>query len=277
MLLDPSRTRSGPVKQPEVIPLTSAGQLQNDDSENGAVPVLTIVVAVLNEEQNIPVVCQELLDVLPSLPATEIIFVDDGSTDQTVKELVRFRQATKISCFRILSHDRRCGKSSALRTGIRAAHGQWVATIDGDGQDNPQEISALFHAATKSVGRAPLVVGVRLKRQDTIWRRLATKFANGLRQKLLNDGCPDTGAPMKVFLRKDFLSLPYFEGLHRFIPALMQSYGVPLVCQPVVHRTRLHGESKYTNFGRAIVGIRDLLGVMWLRNRTHIPLSVREC
>lgn len=242
--------------------------------------VLSIVVAVLNEQENILPVCKELVTILPSLPSCEIVFVDDGSTDGTVEQLKQVRASVAgLENLRILRHDRRCGKSSALRTAIRHARGRWIATIDGDGQDDPLELVALLALGTEGEkrGRAPLTVGTRLKRSDTIWRRIATRFANGLRQKLLHDGCPDTGAPMKVFLREDFLCLPYFEGMHRFLPALFISYGVPLVCKPVHHRSRLHGHSKYTNLGRAIVGIRDLLGVMWLRNRTHLPKTVQEC
>ncbi|NHO18300.1 glycosyltransferase [Acetobacter oeni] len=247
-------------------------------SSDGA-PVVSIVVAVLNEQPNIASVCAEIAGVLSSLPSAEVVFVDDGSTDGTVLALTEARHIPGLKNLRILVHDRRCGKSGAMRTGIRNARGTWIATIDGDGQDDPAEIRGLLALALDAAqkGRAPLVVGTRPKRSDTVWRRIATRLANGLRQRLLNDGCPDTGAPMKVFRRTDFLDLPYFEGQHRFMPALMKSYGTPLLCKPVHHRLRLHGESKYTNFGRAVVGVRDLLGVMWLRNRTRLPSSVREC
>ncbi|GEN59142.1 glycosyltransferase family 2 protein [Acetobacter nitrogenifigens] len=242
-----------------------------------ASPALSVVIAVLNERENIAAVCQELATVRRDFPLSEIIFVDDGSTDGTIEAIVAARKIDGLGDIRILSHDRRCGKSSALRTGIRSARGRWIATMDGDGQDDPSAIVALYAEAGAAKGRPPLVVGVRPRRSDTIWRKLATRFANGLRKRLLNDGCPDTGAPMKLFLRSDFLALPQFEGLHRFLPALLQSYGVSLVCVPVRHRSRLHGQSKYSNLGRAVVGVRDLLGVIWLRNRTRLPVSVREC
>lgn len=243
-------------------------------------PVLSIVVTVLNERENIIPVCQELAAVLPHLPPCEIVFVDDGSVDGTLEMLREARETVPgLGGLRILKHDRRRGKSGALRTAIKNAKGCWIATIDGDGQDDPSEIPELLALGRsgQKTGRAPLVVGTRLKRSDTIWRRLATRFANALRQRILADGCPDTGAPMKVFLREDFLNLPQFEGLHRFLPALMKTYKIPLVCKPVRHRSRLHGESKYTNFGRAVVGVRDLLGVVWLRNRTRLPETVEEC
>lgn len=242
--------------------------------------VLTIVVTVFDEADNVLPVCRELADIVPSLPTCEILFVDDGSRDATAINLQKARETVPgLGGLRILQHDGRCGKSAALRTGITNARGRWIVTIDGDGQDDASEIPLLLSLALdgEKKGRTPLVVGTRLKRSDTIWRRLATRFANGLRQRMLDDGCPDTGAPMKVFLREDFLRLPQFEGLHRFLPALLKTYGVPLVCKPVHHRSRLHGSSKYTNLGRAIVGVRDLLGVMWLRNRTRLPRSVKEC
>lgn len=262
--------------------LLSSKEACPTENENFSVgsPVLSIVLTVLNERENIIPVCQELASVLPNLPDCEIVFVDDGSVDGTLEKLIQARQTISgLQGLRVLRHKRRCGKSGALRTGIKNAKGRWIATIDGDGQDDPSEIPELFALGLsgQKAGRAPLVVGTRLKRRDTIWRRLATRFANGLRQRILADECPDTGAPMKVFLREDFLNLPQFEGLHRFLPALMKTYRVPLVCKPVRHRSRLHGESKYTNLGRAIVGVRDLLGVVWLRNRTRLPETVEEC
>ncbi|MFT9400526.1 glycosyltransferase [Acetobacter sp.] len=239
-------------------------------------PILSIVIAVLNERDNLPFVCEELADACLDLPATEIIFVDDGSQDDTVAVLQQQR-AKCLPSLRVLSHDHCCGKSAALRTGITAAKGQWIATIDGDGQDDPRELIALLHLARSANGTPPLVVGVRKRRKDGWSRRVATRFANGLRRRLLRDDCPDTGAPIKLFERDAFLRLPQFEGLHRFLPALLNSYGVPLLCHPVKHRPRLHGQSKYTNLNRAIVGVRDLLGVIWLRNRTRLPKTVKEC
>lgn len=231
---------------------------------------ISIIVAVLNEAENIVPVCQEIAAILPQLPETEVIFVDDGSTDATLHQLQQVKQ-TLLPSLKIFSHDRCCGKSAALLTAIQGAEGRWIATMDGDGQDNPKDIVSMWREIKKWNGRPPLVVGVRLKRNDTLSRRLATRFANGFRKQLLKDGCPDTGAPMKFFLREDFLRLPQFEGLHRFLPALFAHYGVPLLCHPVHHRHRLNGVSKYTNLNRAIVGIRDLLGVLWLLNRIHIP------
>ncbi|MCQ8278534.1 glycosyltransferase family 2 protein [Acetobacteraceae bacterium KSS8] len=239
-------------------------------------PTLSVVAAVLNEAENIRPVCEEMATALAALQSWEVVFVDDGSTDGTVEALLAARDV--LPNLRVVSHDRRCGKSAALRTGIEAARGTWIATIDGDGQDDPREIPPMLALALEAGNHTPgpLVVGVRLKRNDNISRRFATRFANGLRRRLLRDGCPDTGAPMKLFRREDFLRLPQFEGVHRFLPALFQHYGSELICKPVHHRARLHGASKYTNLNRAIVGIRDMMGVIWLQNRTRIPGGTRE-
>ncbi|MEJ5117051.1 glycosyltransferase family 2 protein [Gluconobacter cerinus] len=237
---------------------------------------LSIVMAVLNEADNILPVCQELAGVLDGFPEnTEILAIDDGSTDATVEKLLEARRQY-LPNLRILSHPRRLGKSAALRTGATAAHGEWMATIDGDGQDDPSSIIRMLELARSANSKPPLVVGVRRKRNDRLSRRIATKLANGLRRRLLNDGCPDTGAPLKLFSREMFLRIPQFEGVHRFLPALLGHYGAPLICHEVQHRARLHGSSKYTNFNRALVGIRDLLGVMWLQNRTHLPDRLTE-
>lgn len=237
--------------------------------------VLSIVMPVLNEAENILPVCRELASALQKLPASEVIAVDDGSSDGTLDRLLEAR-STFIPQLRILSHPHCLGKSAALRSGAEAARGTWMATIDGDGQDDPHALIPMLEHAQRASGPPPIVVGVRRKRSDRLSRRIATRFANGLRRQLLNDGCPDTGAPLKLFSRALFLRIPQFEGVHRFLPALLGHYGAPLICHDVKHRARLHGHSKYTNLNRAIVGIRDLLGVMWLQNRTHLSSRVIE-
>ncbi|KXV49117.1 glycosyl transferase [Gluconobacter albidus] len=249
--------------------------VQGSFHDDGQPIRLSVVMAILNEADNILPVCQELAETFGADPSIEILAIDDGSTDATVKKLLEARQ-TLLPRLRIISHPKRLGKSAALRTGITAAKGQWIATIDGDGQDDPSAILTMLERATSTPDAPPLVVGVRRKRNDRLSRRVATRFANGLRRRLLNDGCPDTGAPLKLFLRDLFLQIPQFEGVHRFLPALLGHYGAPLICIEVQHRARLHGSSKYTNFNRALVGIRDLLGVMWLQNRTHLPDHLTE-
>ena len=251
----------------------AAAELAHPPRENSPLR-FSVVIAVFNEAENVVPVTKELVRAAGAVGPFELIYVDDGSNDDTADRLRALRaQGDPI---RILRHDRRCGKTAALVTGIAAARAPWIVTMDGDGQDNPGEIPGMLQAAWSSETVAPLVAGIRTRRNDPLPRRIATRFANGLRQKLLSDGCPDTACGFKAFRRDDFLRLPAFEGMHRFLPALFQTYGHPLVCYPVAHRARLKGRSKYTNFGRALVGIADLLGVLWLRRRSHVPAHIAE-
>jgi dolichol-phosphate mannosyltransferase len=204
--------------------------------------------------------------------------VDDGSTDGTAERIAAAPAGLAAGgpAIRTLRLDRRCGKTAALRAGIAAARGEWIATMDGDGQNDPRDLPGMFALGRDARGPAPLVAGVRLRRHDGWSRLVATRLANGFRRRALGDECPDSGCGMKAFRRADFLELPGFEGMHRFLPALFQLYGHPLICRPVTHRPRLRGTSKYTNFGRAMVGIGDMLGVIWLRSRTRRPGRVTE-
>jgi len=237
-------------------------------------PRLSVVIAVYNEAENVAAVVAELTAALAGLQPFETVFVDDGSTDATADQLMALSAAHPA--LRLLRHDRRCGKTAALRTGVAAARAEWVATMDGDGQNDPADIPGMLELGLAAVGSAPLVAGIRVRRNDPLSRRLATRLANGFRQAVLADHCPDTGCGLKAFRRGDFLRLPAFEGMHRFLPALFQTYGHPLLCKTVSHRARLRGQSKYTNFGRAVVGIGDMLGVIWLRSRTILPRKVTE-
>jgi dolichol-phosphate mannosyltransferase len=239
-----------------------------------ASPRFSVIVAVFNEADNVAPVTAEIMQAATPLGPFELIFVDDGSNDAT-RERLRVLRA-RHGMIRLLRHDRRCGKSAALVTGISAARAPWIVTMDGDGQDDAAEIPRLLEPAWAAGEPSPLVAGIRTTRRDRRSRRLATKFANGLRQALLRDNCPDTACGLKAFRRDVFLRLPAFEGMHRFLPALFQTFGHPLICVPVNHRPRLAGQSKYTNFGRAIVGMGDLLGVIWLRRRTRLPGRVVE-
>lgn len=277
---------SGPESDASYGRIANLGRTKQLDSETDSVtspreaapnsvsPRLSVIVAVYNEAESIAQVCDELLVALNPLQPHEIVVVDDGSTDATSGLVTELRR--KFPCLRLLRHDRRCGKSAALFTGINGARATWIATMDGDGQNDPADIVPMLRAALSAENAAPLVAGIRMRRYDSVSRRIATRFANGFRQAVLSDHCPDTGCGLKVFRRDDFLRLPMFEGMHRFLPALFQAYGHPLICQAVAHRPRLRGQSKYSNFGRAIVGVRDTLGVMWLRNRTRLPAKVTE-
>ncbi|MBL8551167.1 MAG: glycosyltransferase family 2 protein [Hyphomonadaceae bacterium] len=241
----------------------------------------SIVIAVLNEAENVGSVCDETLRKLAPVAPFEVVFVDDGSNDATPDILADI--AARDGRVRLVRHDRRCGKSQAVRTGVLAARAAWVATIDGDGQNDPGDLVAMLQAAWAANGGAeggdkpPLVAGNRRGQRKDPWSRLAaTRIANGLRAAVLGDHCPDTGCGMKAFPREAFLLLPCFEGMHRFLPALFQRYGHPLINVPVQHRPRMAGSSKYTNWGRALVGVFDLLGVIWLVRRTRAPGRVSE-
>jgi dolichol-phosphate mannosyltransferase len=256
-------------------------QITESSSDTGVIaaaeaacPRFAIVVAVFNEADNVAPVTAEIMQAATPLGPFELIFVDDGSNDATGDRLRVLRARHEM--IRLLRHDRRCGKTAALVTGIGAARAPWIVTMDGDGQDDAAEIPRLLEAAWTAGEPSPLVAGIRTTRRDRRSRRLATKFANGLRQALLRDNCPDTACGLKAFRRDAFLRLPAFEGMHRFLPALFQTFGHPLICVPVNHRPRLAGQSKYTNLGRAIVGLFDLLGVIWLRRRIRLPGHVVE-
>lgn len=229
---------------------------------------------MFNEAENVAPVTAEIIATARPLGDFELIYVDDGSDDATAERLRALR--ADEPAIRVLHHDRRCGKTAALITGIRAARAPWIVTMDGDGQDDAAGIPRLLDLGWTGGEPSPLVAGIRTTRQDRWSRRFATRFANGLRQALLRDGCPDTACGLKAFRRDVFLSLPAFEGMHRFLPALFQTFGHPLVCCPVNHRPRLAGRSKYTNFGRAVVGFSDMLGIIWLRRRTRLPGHVVE-
>ena len=234
----------------------------------------SIVVAVFNERENVPDVCREILETLAPAAPFEVIFVDDGSTDGTPEVLEAI--AAKDPRVRLVRQGKRCGKSQAVRTGVLAAAAPWIATLDGDGQNDPADLPDMLRVAAAAVGPSPLVAGVRVRRNDPVSRLIATRIANGFRSAVLGDQCPDTGCGVKVFDRDSFLLLPCFEGMHRFLPALFLKYGHPIINHPVQHRARLKGVSKYTNWGRALVGIFDMMGVIWLTRRTTAPPALAE-
>lgn len=238
--------------------------------------MITVVVPVLNEEENIAALLEEIACAAQAAPISEIIYVDDGSTDGTYATLQSLKG--KYSALRILRHDRRCGQSAALWTGVKAAGNDLVATLDGDGQNDPVDIVRLYDLYERHKNQCSklMIVGERKKRNDSFSRRLASRFANGLRAALLKDMTKDTGCSLKMFRRKDYADLPYFDHMHRFLPALMIREGVHLVHVDVSHRPRQHGVSKYGNFSRAIVGLTDLLGVRWLQTRPYVFPDITE-
>ena len=231
-------------------------------------PLISVVVPVLNEQDNIAPLIGEIVAALRGRHSFEIVYVDDGSTDATPDVLKA--QMRSVPELRVVRHAMRTGQSFAVRSGVKAAQGQWVGTLDGDGQNDPADLPKLLALALAGGPTLGLVGGLRLKRKDTIWKKIASKIGNGVRQFFLRDGCRDSGCGIKVFRREAFLDLPAFNALHRFTPALMISRGWVCDYAEVNHRPRERGVSKYNNLQRALVGIVDLLGVAWLRKRARI-------
>ena len=229
---------------------------------------LSIVVPVYNEAENVLPLLAEIDASLRATPPVEILFVDDGSDDETPARL-KSAMAGR-SDLRVLRHSPRSGQSAAVATGVRAASGDWVATLDGDGQNDPADIPHLLAAVEKDSGLS-LVGGLRQKRRDSLSRRLAGRWANAIRQSVLQDGCTDTGCGLKLFRREAFLALPSFDGMHRFLPALFLRQGYRVAYLLVGHRPRERGTSKYSNVRRAMIGVADLMGVWWLRRRARLP------
>jgi glycosyltransferase involved in cell wall biosynthesis len=236
---------------------------------------LSVVVPVKDEAGNVAPLAREIAAALKGEKDYEIIFVDDGSTDATAAELVALKPSLPL---RVLAHARNLGQSRALRTGIRAARSELIVTLDGDGQNDPADIPnlvALFRAEAANPAFA-MVAGERAKRQDTWKKRLASRLANKLRRSLLDDSANDTGCGLKVFRREAFLALPYFDHMHRYLITLMQREGYTIRFVRVSHRPRGTGKSKYGVIDRALVGVRDLLGVMWLKRRFRGPAEIKE-
>jgi dolichol-phosphate mannosyltransferase len=235
----------------------------------------SVVVPVCNEAENVEPLAREI-DAALNGRSYEMIFVDDGSTDQTAAILKTLKAS--MPAMRVLSHSFRSGQSAAVASGVRAARAPWVATLDGDGQNDPADIPKLIAARDSPQGRGvQLFMGNRkASRKDTAFRKLQSSIANGVRSSLLGDGTPDTGCGIKLFARDTFMDLPRFDHMHRFLPALFQRHGARVISVPVSHRPRTRGTSKYGLLNRLWVGIVDIAGVMWLRRRFKPGLLVRE-
>lgn len=230
----------------------------------------------MNEEGNIADLIAEIANAANHAPITEIIYIDDGSTDKTFDILKKVQ--SQYPSLRVLKHSHRSGQSAGLWTGIKAATNDIIATLDGDGQNDPADIPLVYdiYLKEKTTSEKVMVAGQRKKRQDNLGRRLASRFANNLRSFLLRDKTRDTGCSLKMFSRTDYINLPYFNHMHRFLPALMIRDGVKIAHVDVSHRPRTSGASKYTNLNRAIVGIADLMGVMWLQRRPNALPKITE-
>jgi len=233
---------------------------------------LSVVVPVKNEAANIEPLIREIVASSRQLAAFEIIYVDDGSTDSTLTELRRMTDA--IPQLRVLRHLTGCGQSTAITTGVLAANFNWIATLDGDGQNDPADIPKLLDRLRLATPEDNLhmLAGWRANRRDTWLRRFSSRTANSVRSGMLKDSTPDTGCGLKVFSRETFLRLPYFDHMHRFLPALVQRHGGQVESVVVNHRPRERGTSKYGLHNRLWVGIVDLFGVSWLMRRAKHPI-----
>ena len=238
---------------------------------------VTVVIPALNEAGNIGRLVEETYAAVPVSRLAEVIVVDDHSDDTTGVEVTDLIDSGRFPGLRYLRHDARSGQSAALRSGIIAATSPIIATMDGDGQNDPRDISRLLDMlGAPGSDAAALVNGVRTKREATGSKRWAWLAANWIRDKVLQDDCPDTGCGIKVYWREAFLRLPFFTSMHRYLPALFQTYGHEVAYAPVNDRPRRAGVSKYNNLNRALVGIYDLFGVTWLRKRTKVPAIVER-
>jgi dolichol-phosphate mannosyltransferase len=236
-------------------------------------PDISIVVPVFDEEGAAPDLAREIAQAFTGRNF-EIVFVDDRSRDATRAALVALK--SEIPQLRVLTHAANSGQSRAIRSGIIAARGDIVVTLDGDGQNDPADGPKLVDALLAGPPELALVGGERVKRQDSQAKKVASKFGNGVRKRLLKDTANDTGCGLKAFRREAFLRLPYFDHIHRYIPALMLREGYQVDFRPVNHRHRQTGASKYTNLGRLWASLSDLLGVMWLQSRSRLPGAVQE-
>ncbi len=242
-----------------------------------ALPELTVVVPVKDEVENAVPLLMEICAALRGRTPFEVIFIDDASGDGTAGALIEARQ--KVPELRVLRHGRNSGQSRAVRTGVMAARGRLIATLDGDGQNDPADIPLLLDVWVREEGKGGvlgLVAGQRVKRQDNWIKRISSRVGNGVRQWLLNDGTRDTGCGLKLFAREAFLQLPYFDHIHRFLPAMMLREGFRVSHADVRHRPRSHGISKYGTLDRLLVSLSDLIGVRWLLRRSRRPGSVEE-
>jgi glycosyltransferase involved in cell wall biosynthesis len=236
-------------------------------------PEVSVVVPVHDEEANVARLADEIAAAFAATPH-EMIFVDDCSRDGTRSALLALK--ARHPALRPLHHGANAGQSRALRTGILAAQAPVIVTLDGDGQNDPADGPRLVARLTSAPERLAMVGGRRVKRQDAAAKRWASQLANGVRKRLLNDQADDTGCGLKAFRREAFLRLPYFDHMHRYLPALMLREGYEVAFEDVGHRPRQAGRSKYTNLGRLWASLSDLLGVMWLNNRARSPAAVVE-
>ncbi|KIZ47741.1 MULTISPECIES: glycosyltransferase family 2 protein [Rhodopseudomonas] len=239
--------------------------MDNALTNSGAAPAVSIVVPVRNEADNVAPLIAEIAAALDGRWAFEIIYVDDGSSDATPQRISALMQ--QRDNLRQIRHAQSAGQSAAVRTGVRAARGALVATLDGDGQNNPAFLPDLISAIESGGERVGLAAGQRVGRKDTGFKKLQSRVANRVRGAILRDGTRDSGCGLKAFRREVFLALPYFDGLHRFLPALVRREGFEIAYVDVTDRPRHSGVSNYGFFDRLWIGLMDLAGVWWLIRR----------
>ena len=238
---------------------------------------VSVVIPALNEAGNIGRLVEETYAALPADVLCEVIVVDDGSDDATPDEIRSLIAGERHAGLRCIRHRVRSGQSTALRTGVLAARFDTIAQMDGDGQNDPADLAKLLHRlALPGTAGPALVGGIRTDRKAEGSKRFASKAANAIRAWVLKDDCPDTGCGIKVYWRAAFVRLPFFSSIHRYLPALFQTYGYEVAYEPVSDRPRMAGASKYNNISRALVGLYDLVGVSWLRRRTNVPQIIED-
>ena len=241
-------------------------------SSDAAAVAVSIVVPVRNEAENVAPLIGEIAAALDGRWTYEIVYVNDGSTDATAERLAAFMK--QRGNLRQIRHAAPSGQSAAVRSGVRAARGAIVATLDGDGQNNPAFLPDLIAAIENGGERIGLVAGQRVGRKDTGFKKMQSRIANAVRDGILRDGTRDTGCGLKAFRREVFLMMPYFDGLHRFLPALVRREGYEIAYVDVIDRPRHSGVSKYGFFDRLWIGIMDLAGVWWLiRRKKPTPVA----
>lgn len=236
---------------------------------------LSIVIPVRDELDNIAPLLEELRVAMRGVSGWEVLVVDDGSSDGTAARAAAVA-ASGYPQLRVMRHAWSCGQSAALRTGALGARGEWLGTLDGDGQNDPADLARMWAELRASRAPAALWVGHRTERHDNGIRRLSSRIANGVRRRLLHDDAPDTGCGVKLIRREVFLALPYFDHIHRFLPALVRRERLAVRNVPVAHRPRLSGRSKYGVNNRLWIGLVDLLGVLWLLRRRRLPVVTPE-
>jgi dolichol-phosphate mannosyltransferase len=241
-------------------------------SHDATVPAVSVVVPVRNEAGNISPLIAEIATALDGRWDYEIVYVNDGSTDATAERLAI--EMSERKNLREIRHARSSGQSAAVRTGVRFARGAIVATLDGDGQNNPVFLRDLIAAVEQGGATVGLAAGQRVGRKDTGFKKFQSRVANRVRNAILHDGTRDTGCGLKAFRRDVFLALPYFDGLHRFLPALVRREGYDIAYVDVIDRPRHSGVSNYGFFDRLWIGIMDLAGVWWLiRRKKTTPVA----